>query len=159
MQPFRLTSVIACIAMATVVTAAGAGSTDVAQALSDITAPRVEISHVEGVPVGALPQSGQCKLWYDDLPVGRQAAQMDCEHAQWLARTWGGRVIDHDGERARYEGRNDFTGVPVNALPRRGFCRAWLAGVDANAQPAESDCRVARRIAERDGGRVLFMPL
>lgn len=159
MKPFRLTSVIACIAMATVVTAAGAGSTDVAQALSDVSAPTVEISNVAGVPAGALPQRGQCKLWYDELPVGRQAAQMDCEHAQWLARTWGGRVIDHDGERARYEGRNDFTGVPVSALPRRGFCRAWLAGVDADAQPAESDCRVARQTAERNGGRVIFMPL
>lgn len=159
MQPFRLTSVIACLAMATVVTAAGAGSTDVAQALSDVTAPRVEVSHIEGVPVGALPQSGQCKLWYDDLPVARQTAQMDCEHAQWLARTWGGRVIDHDHERARYEGRNHFTGVPVSELPRRGFCRAWLDDVAIEAQPAESDCRVARQIADREGGRVIFMPL
>ena len=159
MKPFRLTSVIACLAMATVVTAAGAGSTDVAQALSDITAPHVEVSNVEGVPVGALPQSGQCKLWYDELPVARQAAQMDCEHAQWLARTWGGRVIDHDHERARYGGRNDFNGVPVSALPRRGFCRAWIEGVATEAQPAESDCRVARQVADRDGGRVIFMPL
>jgi hypothetical protein len=159
MKPFRLTSVVACLAMATVVTAAGAGSTDVAQALSDAPTRPAEISSIEGVPADALPDRGQCKLWYDALPVSRQAAQMDCEHAQWLARTWGGRVIDHDRERARYQGRNDFTGVPASDLPRRGWCRAWLDGVAAEAQPAESDCRVARQIADRAHGRVIFMPL
>lgn len=158
MKPVRLTSLIACIAMATVLTATGAGSTDVAQASSDAAAAP-EASGIDGVPAEALPQRGQCKLWYDALPVSRQAAQMDCEHAHWLARTWGGRVIDHDRELARYDGRNDFTGVPLSALPQRGFCRAWLSGVAADAQPIESDCRVARQIADRGHGRVIFMPL
>lgn len=159
MKPPRLTSLIACLAMATLVTAAGAGSTDVAQALNATIPQTVEVSMIAGVPVDALPEHGRCKLWYDALPVERQAAQMDCEHAQWLAHSWGGRVITHDRELARYDGRNDFTGVPLAALPQRGYCRAWLDGVDASAQPAQSDCRIARQTVERAHGRVLFMPL
>lgn len=160
MKTLGVTGLVACIAaMAVVAGVAGAGTQGVAQPLNVAPAPVIEPSSISGVPAYALPSRGQCKLWYDVLPAERQPAQMDCEHAQWLARTWGGRVIDRDHERARYEGRNDFTGVPVSALPQRGFCRAWLNGVDESAQPAESDCRVARQIAERSGGRVLFMPL
>lgn len=160
MKPPRVTALIAgIVAMAVLAGAAGAGTQQVAQPLNVAPAPVFEPSPISGVPADALPSSGQCKLWYDALPAERQPAQMDCEHAQWLARTWGGRVIDRTHELARYEGRNDFTGVPVTALPQRGFCRAWLNGVEENMQPRESDCRVARQIAERSGGRVIFIPL
>ena len=160
MKPFAVTSLVACVAvMAVLAGAAGAGTQGVAQALNVAPAPVFEPSSISGVPADALPRRGQCKIWYDALPAERQPAQMDCEHAQWLARTWGGRVIDHEREVARYEGRNNFTNVPVSALPQRGFCRAWLNSVDETAQPAESDCRVARQIADREHGRVIFMPL
>jgi hypothetical protein len=106
---------------------------------------------------------GQCRIQYDDLAHDRQPAAMECEHAQWVAQRWGGRVVEKTGtgmvERALYDGRNDFTNVPSSALPRAGWCRAWINGRDSNHQPAQSDCRTAERLAAAEGGRVLFMPL
>lgn len=106
---------------------------------------------------------GQCRIHYWQLPEAKQPAAMECEHAHWVAQRWGGQVLERTGagtiEAGSYEGRNDFTGVPSEALPRRGYCRAWIDGADVSEQPAESDCRVANIVANARGGRVLFMPL
>jgi len=115
------------------------------------------------VEMSSRVPEGRCQIQYDALPEAHQPAHMECEHAHWLARNWGGRVMQQQAgalvEAASYDGANDFTGVPVSQLPRAGHCRAWLDGVTEGAQPAESDCRTARRIAAEHGGRVLFMPL
>jgi len=106
---------------------------------------------------------GQCSIHYDALSLNRQPAPMECEHANWVAQRWGGRVMEKTDagvvERVTYNGRNDFSGVPSTALPRAGWCRAWINGRDVSAQPDQSDCRTAERIASAEGGRVLFMPL
>jgi hypothetical protein len=104
---------------------------------------------------------GQCRILYNSLAADYQPAPMECEHAEWVAQRWGGAVMEKTGsglvERAVYEGRNDFAGVPSRDLPRAGWCRAWIDG--AAQQPDPSDCRTAERIAAAEGGRVLFMPL
>lgn len=147
-----------------------------ASALAVLALGGAGVAAVRSQPAEAAPQTttaiertvphldfGQCRIQYDALSVENQPMQMECEHAEWIAQRWGGRVLEHGEsgvvERATYDGRNDFTGVPARELPRAGYCRAWLNDVAVNAQPEESDCRAARRLANALGGRVIYMPL
>jgi hypothetical protein len=152
-----MAKLIAGVAVSIALLSGSVGAEPAAQASQAQATAQLQTSPVAGVPVDALPSLGECRIWYDGLPVERQPASMECQHAHWLARSWGGRVIGHDSQQGVYVGRNDFTGVPASQLPRRGWCRAWVDG--AAMQPAESDCLVARRTAAELGGRVLFMPL
>jgi hypothetical protein len=156
-----LTALIGALAAATTVFSSALAEPPTAPmifAQSTVLASSMQ-STVRGVPLSELPAEGRCRIWYDELPTTHQPAASDCEHAHWVAQRWGGRVISNTAEEASYEGRNDFTGVPVSELPRAGYCRVWLNELPANRQAAETDCRTARSIAERVGGRVLHIPL
>ena len=45
------------------------------------------------VPPAGVPQLGQCRIWYADLPPEWQPPDMSCARAHSLARKHGGRVI------------------------------------------------------------------
>ncbi|HWA00348.1 MAG TPA: hypothetical protein VG841_08540 [Caulobacterales bacterium] len=156
---FALAAMSAFALMAATSLSLGAGNEAGAAASSAAAQP----SAISGLNIDDLPANGQCRLWYDALPSASQPAAMNCEHAMWLARRWGGRVIQADQSGAReiaaFQGRNDFTGVPLSALPHPGYCKAWIDGLPPDMQPAESDCREAKRIANEQHGRVIYMPL
>jgi hypothetical protein len=161
MKKFTLSGLIAAVGMTCLLAAAGPQEPQAAP-MPVVSEPTI-VSTIEGVPTEALPRSGECRIFFDNVAIHKQPASMECEHAHWLARSWGGRVVATEGLSAtvvaEYEGRNDFTGVPSEAIPPRGYCRAWLPNVAAEFQPEASDCIVARRLAADGAGRVLFMPI
>ena len=161
MGRLALSGLIALAALAASANMSGGAMTEAAT--PPMTPLAHAVSHIEGVPSEALPESGRCRIWFNDIPTAKQPAAMECEHATWIAHSWGGRVIAVNGLDAevvaQFDGRDDFSGVPAQALPPRGYCRAWIADRPLEAQPQASDCVVARRIAAANDGRVLFMPL
>lgn len=84
-----------------------------------------------GIPNGHMPPPGECRVWYDGRPPGRQPPSTSCRDAERIAsRDRDARVIygddrgrnngswNRDDERRRgNEGRDDDRGV---AIPRRG---------------------------------------
>ena len=48
----------------------------------------------QGIPPGQLPRAGECRVWYDDVPPGRQPAPTNCDQAERIAsRSRNARVI------------------------------------------------------------------
>jgi hypothetical protein len=59
----------------------------------------------QGIPPGQMPRAGQCRVWYDNLPPGRQPAPTNCDQAERIAsRNRNARVIYGDD---RYDTRNN----------------------------------------------------
>src|ERR687898_898807 len=54
----------------------------------------------QGIPPGQMPPAGMCRVWYDNLPPGRQPRATDCDQAERLAsRDRNARVIYGDDNR------------------------------------------------------------
>ncbi len=67
---------------------------------------RQEVARSQGVPPGQLPPPGQCRVWYENRPNGRQPAATSCRNAESIAaRERNARVIY--GEDVYYASRNN----------------------------------------------------
>ncbi|MBY0495067.1 MAG: hypothetical protein K2Y23_12725 [Cyanobacteria bacterium] len=48
----------------------------------------------QGIPPGQMPRAGMCRVWYDNLPAGRQPRETRCDQAERIAsRDRNARVI------------------------------------------------------------------
>ena len=59
----------------------------------------------QGIPPGQMPPAGMCRVWYDNLPPGRQPRATNCDQAERLAsQDRNARVIYGDDN---YRARNN----------------------------------------------------
>jgi|RhiMethySRZTD1v2_1073278.scaffolds.fasta_scaffold06407_4 hypothetical protein len=78
----------------------------------------------QGIPPGQMPPAGMCRVWYDNLPPGRQPRATNCDQAERLAsQSTNARVIygdDYYGTRnndQRYRDRTNGGGVYDRTYP------------------------------------------
>ncbi len=56
----------------------------------------------QGIPPGQMPRAGECRVWYDGRPPGRQPAPTSCDQAERIAsRSRDARVIYGDDRNSR----------------------------------------------------------
>ena len=129
--------------------------------------------NAQGIPPGHVPPPGQCRVWYDGQPPGRQPAATSCAAAQRVAARTGGRVIyggdehrdargrDGDGRRGdcidmNRDGRCDTisTDRPAGALPEMMWGVRFTRGehVDAVRRWTGSTAVVPRLIDDDRNG-------
>ena len=84
---------------------------------------RREAARVQGVPPGQMPPNGQCRVWYDNRPNGRQPSPTSCDRAEAIAsRDRNARVIY--GEDAYWSRGGYYGGYSQNdRAVRRGSVR------------------------------------
>ena len=75
----------------------------------------------QGIPRGQMPPAGLCRVWYDNLPPGRQPRATNCDQAERLAaRDRNARVIygdDHNRRRGSDQYRDRGRGYGYNSVP------------------------------------------
>jgi len=62
------------------------------------------------VPPGHMPRAGQCRVWYDGRPPGRQPAATDCATAERDAARTGGRVLYGTAQKGKGNGKGGANG-------------------------------------------------
>jgi hypothetical protein len=108
--------------------------------------------NAQGIPPGQAPPAGQCRVWFDNLPPGRQPGPMRCDQAERLAsRDRNARVIygdDYAGRRngdARYRDRNsgiydrgntNNRGYGYNSVP---YDNGFRDGLEKGREDAEDN--------------------
>ncbi len=101
------------------------------------------------VPPGHMPAPGECRVWVDGVPPGRQSAATDCATARRVASRNGGRVIYGSDDDRRYDDRRDDDrrdgewGRDRDDDDRRGGDGDWCLDRDRDGRCdyAESDAR------------------
>jgi hypothetical protein len=89
---------------------------------------RGRANSAQGIPPGQMPRAGECRVWHDNLPPGRQPAPTTCDQAERVAsRSRDARVIYGDDRFAtrnsdqRYRDRSntypDNRGYGYNTVP------------------------------------------
>jgi len=129
--------------------------------------PRTPAAQAEfHVPPESVPQLGQCRIWYGELPPEWQPPAMACARAHSLAQKHGGRVVKAISPKSFKDGRTlsvdygpgNFPEVPPEQLPPPGYCRPWYDRIPADRQPAPMICERAEQLVKKNGGRVVYMP-
>ncbi|MEZ5285220.1 MAG: hypothetical protein R2712_10510 [Vicinamibacterales bacterium] len=72
------------------------------------------------VPPGHMPPPGMCRVWYDNVPPGRQPGVTTCREAERVAsRNRRARVIYGPAvSRDRYPNRSPYPGIPYPGAGR-----------------------------------------
>ena len=102
----------------------------------------------QGIPPGQMPRAGECRVWHDSLPPGRQPAPTNCDQAERVAsRNRNARVIYGD-DRLR---RATATSAIAIAPRVRRVIRRSTARIRTTAVTATTACRFEN--GYRDGSK------
>ena len=114
----------------------------------------------QGIPPGQMPPAGMCRVWYDNLPPGRQPRATDCDQAERLAsRDRIARVIygnvngaRNNDERYRDRDRNDRNNGGVYRDDRYGNTYPTNGRNGVNSVPYDNGYRDGVEKGREDAG-------
>jgi hypothetical protein len=110
----------------------------------------------QGIPPGHMPPAGECRVWYDGRPPGRQPGPMSCREAERIAsRDRNARVIygaradsgypdrypdryPDNSRRGPYDNRYPSGGYGVNSAPYQNGYRDGLEKGHEDARDRDS---------------------